>query len=174
VIPIKDVIPPRSTPWAATAILVLGATEFVVERWIELPGRQSIVDLAANAVALWLFADNVEDRLGRQRFIAFYVLCGVIGAAAAALMSAWSPLPLFLSNGAVAGVLGAYFVLYPGSRVLTLFPLPVELFEVPAAFFLCTFVIVRLPGSLPALGEVAAGLAAGAALCLAFRRPMVW
>ena len=90
------------------------------------------------------------------------MLCNAIGVAAAMLASRWQPWPLVLSSGAVAGVLGGYFALYPRSRVLTLFPLPVELFEVPAVFFLCMFVIVHLPGGRGALVEVAAGLAAGA------------
>jgi membrane associated rhomboid family serine protease len=174
VIPIKDVIPPRSTPWMTITILVAGALELATERWLDVPIRQTIFDSAVNIAALWIFADNTEDRLGRYRFLALYLLCGFAGAAAAAFVSEWSPLPVLLSTGAVAGVLGAYFVLYPQSRVLTLFPLPVELFEVPAAFFLATFVIVRLPGGLASLGEVGAGLAAGAVLCLALRRPVVW
>jgi membrane associated rhomboid family serine protease len=174
VIPIKDVIPPRSTPWAALTILVLGVCEFVLERWLDAASRRSILDLAASGAALWLFADNVEDRLGRQRFVALYLLCYISAAAGAALLSDWSPLPLFLARGAVAGILGAYFVLYPRSRVLTLFPLPVELFEVPAVFFLCTFVILQLPGGVAVIGQVAAGLISGAALGLAFRRPVAW
>ena len=173
-IPIKDIVPPRTNPWAAMTILVAGIVEFAAERWLDLRGRPSIVELAANATALWLFADNVEDRLGRQRFLALYLLSNVVGAAAASLAAGWTPLPLLLSNGAAAGILGAYFVLYPRSRVLTLFPLPFDLFEVPAVFFLCTFVVVQLPGGLAAVAGTAAGLVTGAALCLVLRRPMVW
>ena len=173
-IPIKDIIPPRARPWAAMTVLFAGVLEFSVARWLDLPNRQSLVELAANAAALWLFADNVEDRLGRHGFLALYLLSNVLGAGAAAFVSAWTPLPLILSSGAAAGILGAYFVLYPRSRVLTLFPLPFDLFEVPAVFFLCTFVIVQLPGGLAVIADLTAGLAAGAALCLVLKRPMVW
>ena len=173
-IPIKDVIPPRAAPVATMAILALGAIEFTIGWWMEWPMRQTPADFAVNAFALWLFADNVEDRLGRRRFVAVYVLCNAAGVAAAVAAARWLPVPLILSSGAVAGVLGGYFVLYPRSRVLTLFPLPIELFEVPAIFFLCAFVIVHLPGGKGPIVEVVAGLAAGASLCLAMRRPMVW
>jgi membrane associated rhomboid family serine protease len=174
VIPVKDVIPPRSTPWASLTLLAVGFLEFGVERWLELPTRQSALSVIANGVVLWLFADNVEDRLGHPRFLACYVAANIMGAAAAAQLSGWVSLSVVMSSGAVAGVLGAYFVLYPRSRVLMLFPLPLELFEAPALFFLSTFVILQLPFGIAALTEVVAGLIVGAALCLALRRPMVW
>jgi membrane associated rhomboid family serine protease len=174
VIPIKDVVPPRSAPRVVRGLLLLGAIEFVVERWLDGPSRQSIVGFLASCGAFWLFADNVEDRLGRGGLIACYLLCGVVGALAAALASPWLPFPILMSSGAVAGILGAYFVLYPRSRVLTLCPLPFDLFEVPAVFFLCTFIILQLPDGIGAVIEVAAGLIAGAALCVALRRPVEW
>jgi membrane associated rhomboid family serine protease len=174
VIPVKDVIPPRTTPWAALTLLALGLVEFGVERWLALPTRQSTASLIANGTALWLFADNVEDRLGRRRFLACYVGSGLMGAAAAARVAEWIAWPVILSSSEVAGLLGAYFVLFPHSRVLMFFPLPLELFEAPALFFLSTFVIVHLPFGIAALVEVAAGLIAGAALCVALKKPVVW
>jgi len=174
VIPVKDVIPPRSTPWVSLTLLALGCVEFAVGRWLELPVRQPTMSVIANGVALWLFADNVEDRLGPPRFLACYVAADIVGAAAAAQLSWWVPLPAVLSSGAVAGVLGAYFVLYPRSRVLMLFPAPLELLEAPALFFLSTFVILQLPFGIAPVVEVAAGLMVGAGLCFALRRPVVW
>jgi membrane associated rhomboid family serine protease len=123
---------------------------------------------------LWLFADNVEDRLGRKRFLACYLGSGVMGAAAAARVAEWITWPVVLSSGEVAGVLAAYFVLFPQSRVLMFLPLPVELVEAPALFFLSTFVIVHLPFGIAALAEVLAGLTVGAALGLALKKPVVW
>ena len=148
--------------------------EFVVVRWLDGPSRQSTVGFVAACGVFWLFADNVEDRLGRGRFAACYLLCGVLGALAAVLASRWQPFPLLLSSGAVAGILGAYFVLYPRSRVLTLCPLPFDLFEIPAVFFLCTFLILQLPDGVGAAIEVAASFVAGAALCVPLRRPVEW
>jgi rhomboid family protein len=174
VIPVKDVIPPRSTPWASLTLLALGLVEFGLEWWLSVPTRQSTTSLIANGTAFWLFADNVEDRLGRGRFLACYLGSGLAGAAAAARVAGWIMWPAILSSGEVAGVLGAYFVLFPRSRVLMLFPLPLELFEAPALFFLSTFVIIHLPSGIAALVEVAAGLIAGAALCVALKKPIVW
>ena len=155
-------------------LLAVGFLEFAVERWLDLPTRLSTLSVIANGVVLWLFADNVEDRLGQARFLACYAAAGIMSAGVAAELSERVSLPVVMSSGAVAGVLGAYFVLYPRSRVLMLFPVPLELYEAPALFFLSTFVILQLPFGIAALTEVVAGLIVGAALCLALRRPMVW
>ena len=127
-----------------------------------------------NMWCLYLFGDNVEDRMGSGKFLVFYLLSGLAAGLTHYFIDPSSSLPTIGASGAIAGVMGAYFVLYPRSRVLTLFPLPFDLFEVPAVFFLCTFVVVQLPGGLAAVAGTAAGLATGAALCLVLRRPMVW
>ena len=72
---------------------------------------------------LWIFGDNVEDRLGHGRFIVFYLLCGIAAAVGQMLIDPFSTLPTIGASGAIAGVMGAYFVLYPRSRVLTLIPI---------------------------------------------------
>ena len=76
-----------------------------------------------NMLYLWIFGDNVEDRLGHVRFLVFYLLCGVAAALGARLIDPSSKIPMIGASGAIAGVLGAYFVLFPRSRVLTLVPL---------------------------------------------------
>jgi membrane associated rhomboid family serine protease len=78
--------------------------------------------LASNMVYLWIFGDNVEDRVGRGRFIAFYLICGGMAALAQALLDTRSAVPMIGANGAVSGVLGAYVVLYPRARVLVAMP----------------------------------------------------
>jgi membrane associated rhomboid family serine protease len=87
--------------------------------------------LAGNMLFLWVFGNNVEDRLGRLRFLAFYLVCGYAAAYGFALPEAGSSQPLVGASGAVAGVLGAYLVLYPRARVWSLltflFFLPVRL-----------------------------------------------
>ena len=199
-IPLRDVIPSRTVPYLTVSIIILNALAWFYE--LGLPREDLPVFLQQFGVVpayfapptlissmflhgswshvlgnmwyLWIFGDNVEDRMGHFRFLIFYLLCGIVAAFGQIFIDPTSTLPTIGASGAIAGVMGAYFVLYPQSRVLTLFPLPVELFEVPAAFFLATFVIVRLPGGLASLGEVGAGLAAGAVLCLALRRPVVW
>src|SRR4030095_7327903 len=69
---------------------------------------------------LWIFGDNVEDRVAHGRFLVFYLLCGIAAAYGQVLMSPDSVAPMVGASGAIAGVMGAYFVLYPHSRALTL------------------------------------------------------
>lgn len=96
------------------------------------------IHLIGNMLYLWIFGDNVEDKLGRARFVLFYLLCGAGAAALHAIMSPTSETPTVGASGAIAGVLGAYFLLFPRSRVLTLFPIFffMQFIEVPAFFFL--------------------------------------
>ena len=78
--------------------------------------------LAGNMLYLWIFGDNVEDRVGRGRFAAFYLICGAIAALTQALPDTRSTVPMIGASGAVSGVLGAYVVLYPRANVLVLLP----------------------------------------------------
>ncbi len=95
---------------------------------------------------LWIFGDNVEDRLGHGRFIVFYLLCGIIAALGQIAIDPGSTLPTIGASGAIAGVMGAYFVLYPRSRVLTLIPLIIfwEIIELPAIVLLGFWFVIQL------------------------------
>jgi membrane associated rhomboid family serine protease len=73
--------------------------------------------LLGNGLFLWIFGNNVEDSMGRLRFIFFYVICGLAGAAAQVAMHPASPVPMVGASGAISGVLGAYLILYPRVRV---------------------------------------------------------
>ena len=101
--------------------------------------------LLGNMWFLYIFGDNVEDRLGPSRFVAFYVLSG-IAAVLIHLVTNWhSRLPTIGASGAIAGVMGAYFLLFPRSKVLTMVPIfffPL-LFELPAIFFLGYWVMIQ-------------------------------
>jgi membrane associated rhomboid family serine protease len=79
--------------------------------------------LIGNMLYLWIFGDNVEDSMGRVRYIVFYVLCGVAAALAQAIPDPQSTIPMVGASGAISGVLGAYLLLYPHARVLVLIPL---------------------------------------------------
>ncbi len=116
--------------------------------------------LAVGMLYLWLFGWTVEDRLGRGRFVALFLACGALAWSVASADEA--------VDGAVAGILGAYFVLYPRSIVLMLVPMPPLLVEVPAVVFLGLWFLFQI-----LLGPFApqlAGLAAGAALGVVLRR----
>lgn len=148
-IPLRDVIPSRTFPGATLALIALNALAFAVEH---------PVAVAANMLALWLFGGTVEDRMGRGRFVLFYVLCGVAGAAT--------------PGAAAGGVIGAYFVLYPRSRVLTLIPIPflLRIIEVPAFAFAAGWVMVQALVSGSGVWRHAAGVAAGIGTVWLFRR----
>ncbi len=76
--------------------------------------------IAGNMLFLWIFGNNIEDRMGRMRFIAFYLLCGVVGGIAQIIPDPRSLVPVIGASGAVAGVMGAYLLEFPRARVLTL------------------------------------------------------
>jgi membrane associated rhomboid family serine protease len=90
--------------------------------------------LAGNMLYLWIFGNNIEDAMGRVRFVVFYLLCGMVAAVSHAMTNTQSLIPMIGASGAVSGVLGAYLLLYPNARVLTLFTLGffVRMIEVPA------------------------------------------
>jgi membrane associated rhomboid family serine protease len=94
--------------------------------------------LIGNMLFLWVFADNVEDSMGHGRFIAFYLLCGIAAALAQALPQPESTIPMVGASGAVSGVLGAYLLLYPHARVLTVIPLGIwfPVLRIPAGVLL--------------------------------------
>ncbi len=126
--------------------------------------------LGGNMLYLWIFANNVEDRLGHARFILFYLLVGLAGAGAQAAVHPGSMLPMVGASGAIAGVMGAYALLHPRARVLTLIPLGfiMRVIEVPAVLFLGFWILLQLI-SAPAGGGTAwfahiGGFVAGLAL----------
>jgi membrane associated rhomboid family serine protease len=90
--------------------------------------------LAGNMLYLWIFGNNVEDAMGRVRFIVFYLVCGMVAAVSHAMTNTQSLVPMIGASGAISGVLGAYLLLYPQARILTLFTLGffVRMIEVPA------------------------------------------
>ncbi len=94
--------------------------------------------LVGNMWFLWLFGDNVEDRIGKIRFVIFYLLCGVAALTVQVLTSPGSNVPIIGASGAIAGVLGAYLALYPRAMIRTLVWLLffVQVIRVPAVLFL--------------------------------------
>ena len=107
--------------------------------------------IIGNMMYLYIFGDNVEDRLGHFRYLVFYVCAGVIAGLCQSYMSPASNMPLIGASGAIAGVLGAYFFFFPKARVLTLIPLGFfsRMIEVPAFLFLgFWFVMQTFSGSL--------------------------
>jgi membrane associated rhomboid family serine protease len=101
--------------------------------------------LFGNMLYLWIFGDNVEDRLGHVGYFFFYLICGVAAGYAHVLANAGSTVPTVGASGAIAGVLGAYLVLYPQARVLTVLPIfPITTTYIPASFFLGIWFVLQL------------------------------
>src|SRR5690349_13153225 len=119
-----------------------------------------ILHIAFNMLFLWIFGNNVEDSMGRPRFLAFYLLAGIVAAYTQALLSASSTVPAIGASGAIAGVLGGYLLLFPRARVLTvlLIILFVTIIEIPAAILLAVWFVLQF---LPALGQVTTSAAGG-------------
>jgi hypothetical protein len=101
--------------------------------------------LLGNMWSLFIFGDNVEDRLGHLRYLAFYLLCGLASGVFQLVMHWGSPIPTIGASGAISGVMGAYFILYPGARILTLVPIFFffQLIEVPAFFFIGIWFVLQ-------------------------------
>jgi membrane associated rhomboid family serine protease len=122
----------------------------------------SWMHLIGNSLYLWVFGNNVEDSMGRLRFLAFYLLTGVVAAASHVLVDPASPVPTVGASGAISGVMGAYLLLYPRVHVRTFFP-PFFLFRVPAwAVLLMWFgsqVLTGLPQLSPLRPDVSGGVA---------------
>jgi membrane associated rhomboid family serine protease len=110
--------------------------------------------IAGNMLFLWVFGNNIEDSLGRPLFVLFYVLAGLIAVYTQALIDPSSTAPTIGASGAIAGVLGAYALLFPQARVLTLSFIIffVTLVEIPALVLLAIWFLLQF---LPALGQVA-------------------
>jgi membrane associated rhomboid family serine protease len=212
VIPLRDVIPSRTTPVVTITLVVLNALVFLYElsqgdqvnkfifafglvpAYFAWPNvltsmflHGGFLHVAGNMLYLWIFGDNVEDRMGHGRFLAFYLLCGVAAALAQTITVPDSMVPMVGASGAIAGVMGAYFVLYPHSRIVTLVTLLFfwQIMEVPAVLFLGIWFLMQFLSGVGSIasataGEPAggiafwahvAGFAAGVLGVMVFRRP---
>jgi membrane associated rhomboid family serine protease len=171
-IPLRDVIPSRTTPYVTVTIIVINAIAWFFELMLPrevLPAflqaygvvpadfsaptlitsmflHGSWSHVLGNMWYLWIFGDNVEDRMGHTRFVTFYLLCGIVAAFGQIAINPQSTLPTIGASGAIAGVMGGYFVLYPHSRVLTLIPLIIiwEVIELPAIMLLGFWFLMQL------------------------------
>ena len=189
--PVSDVIPSRRKPAATIALIALNTLVFLYELQLD---RRQLSELAhafgaipadfwwpraitgaflhdgwihfgGNMLYLWIFGDNVEDAMGRVPFVAFYLSSAVLAAAAHAALNPSSAAPLIGASGAVAAIMGVYFVLYPRSQVLTavFLLLYLDVIEVPAIIFLGAWLGLQLLAGLASMGigAVEGGLTIG-------------
>ena len=128
----------------ATAILPLFTSMFL---------HASFLHVAGNMLFLWIFGDNIEDYLGHFTYLVFYLVSGVAAGITHILLNQGSRIPSVGASGAIAGVMGAYFILYPKARVLIWFP-PIFFFHVPAWLMLGYWFLVNfLSGTSTAIAE---------------------
>ena len=128
----------------ADAALPLFSSMFLHGGWLHLIG---------NMWFLWIFGDNIEDRLGHLKYLLFYLTCGVGAGLAHTVFNLNSSVPTIGASGAVAGVLGAYLLLFPGARVLTLIPaFFLFLVELPAYLILLYWLVIQLFSGFMSLG----------------------
>ena len=168
-IPLRDVIPSRTKPGVTVSIIILNISIYIFQVGLDERTRElfiysfgvvpayftvgsifssmfvhgGLAHLVGNMLFLWIFGDNVEDRMGHLRYAFFYLACGFVAAVSQVALEPQSLVPMVGASGAIAGVMGAYLVLYPHSRVLMLFPFPVFLFELPAVAFLGLWFVVQ-------------------------------
>ncbi len=208
-LPVQDVVPSRTTPWATIGLMITITGMLVFELLLSehsvrglivsyglVPAHVSwpalvtspflhygVLDAACNVLALWIFGDNAEDRLGRGRYLALFVGGAALSGLAAARLSAGSLTPIIGASGGVGTVIGAYLVLLPTSRVLMLVPVwrGVDLVEIPAAMAVLTWLLltgVAAGSQVPTFIGVplaftvqACGLVVGAAMARLLARP---
>jgi rhomboid family protein len=178
--PVSDVIPSRTVPFVTVGLIIVNALVFlyqvtlgpvelrafmssyaVVPAWFWPPALVTSQFLHAgwmhiiwNMVYLWIFGDNVEDRLGHIPYLVFYLGAGAVAALLQVLFNPFSGIPMVGASGAIAGVMGAYFVLYPHSRILTAVFVVIffDLVEIPALFFLGFWFLMQLLSGVGSLG----------------------
>lgn len=136
-------IPARVTAGLASGASLLTLTipfitaMFLHGNWLHIIG---------NMLYLWIFGDNVEDRVGHIPYLFLYLLVGIAGSITHILSNPASQVPIIGASGAIAGILGAYFISYPKAKVLTLLPLFffITLVEIPAVWFLLFWFVMQL------------------------------
>ena len=181
-IPLRDTIPSNSTAWVTRFLVAANIAMFALElsqgkhleRFVErfgvIPAEWNLptlltsqflhggfAHLIGNMMYLWIFGDNVEDRLGHWRFLCLYLTSGIVAAIAQIVMMPHSTMPMVGASGAIAGILGAYFLLFPSARIVTLVPfgLFLQTVELPAFLFLFIWFLMQWASGLMSIGQVA-------------------
>ena len=175
-------VPARFThpEWAAQAGFPMGTYWPILTHQFLHGGWLHII---LNMWTLWIFGDNVEDRMGHGRFAVFYLACGALSGVAQLVANSESTVPSVGASGAIAGVLGAYLLFFPTARLVVMFPILFFpfFFEVPAVLYLLIWFFSQLFSGTAALigpervGGIAwwghiGGFMGGLLLCMFFRR----
>jgi membrane associated rhomboid family serine protease len=178
--PVSDVIPSRTAPIVTVSLIVINSVVFLYQwmlpqhalqiftaQYALIPAYASLssvltsmflhggwMHIIGNMLYLWIFGDNIEDQLGHVGFLVFYLAAGALAAVGQVVINPDSMVPMVGASGAIAGVMGAYFVLYPESRILTAIFIFFffDLVEIPAIFFLGIWFLMQLLSGVGSLG----------------------
>jgi len=141
-----DISPPALVPVPLTILTAM----FMHGGWIHL---------LSNMLYLWIFGDNIEDRLGHLRYLSFYILCGLIASLLHIFTNLNSLVPSLGASGAIAGVMGAYMVLFPKARIRTLLILVIfiRVVRIPAAIMLGYWILIQVLSGFAEFGSQTGG-----------------
>ncbi|UCF90236.1 MAG: rhomboid family intramembrane serine protease [Desulfobacterales bacterium] len=168
-----DIGPRNLVPAPLTVVTAM----FMHGGWLHLLG---------NMLYLWIFGDNIEDRLGHLRYLVFYTICGLTAAGVHGLVNINSRVPTIGASGAIAGILGAYLLLFPGAKINTLFIIVIfiRIIKVPAFILLGYWILIQILSGFaeygtPAEGGIAwfahsGGFICGLVLIILMRRRKGW
>lgn len=213
-IPLRDTQPSYTFPFVTVAIIVLNVAAFLYEfsmdpyelnffiaHYCVIPTRFQWADvltsiflhggwmhLIGNMWFLWIYGDNVEDILGHSQYLLFYLLCGLAATMVHIAFNADSRVPTIGASGAIAGVMGAYVVKFPHSRITTLVPITIFLttVDIPAYFILLYWFVIQFFSGVGSVGHShlsqggvawfahVGGFLAGVALILVMRTEKRW
>jgi membrane associated rhomboid family serine protease len=213
-IPLRDTQPSYTFPFVTVAIIVLNVAAFLYEFSMDpyelnffiahygvIPTRFQWADvltsiflhggwmhLIGNMWFLWIYGDNVEDILGHSQYLLFYLLCGLAATMVHIAFNADSRVPTIGASGAIAGVMGAYVVKFPHSRITTLVPITIFLttVDIPAYFILLYWFVIQFFSGVGSVGHShlsqggvawfahVGGFLAGVALILVMRTEKRW
>ena len=158
-ISLGESLPPFLERYAVVPARLLGGGVFSVRELLTPVTAMFLhggwMHVLGNMLYLYIFGDNVEDTLGHGRYFLFYIACGVASFAVQIGFQSASAVPNVGASGAIAGVLGAYFILFPRARVLTIIPLFIffPLVEIPAFFFLGIWFLIQFLSGAASLGR---------------------
>ncbi|HWP82066.1 MAG TPA: rhomboid family intramembrane serine protease [Bacteroidota bacterium] len=133
------------------SIIPLFTSMFLHGGWLHLGG---------NMLYLWIFGDNVEDKLGHGRYFLFYICCGIAASLLHIILDPTSTIPTVGASGAISGILGGYLLMFPGARVVTVIPIFMfmQVAELPALLVLGFWFIIQFFNGLLSLGYHTAGM----------------
>jgi membrane associated rhomboid family serine protease len=137
--------------------LYAGPTPIYLTLLFSMFMHASWLHIAGNMLYLWIFGDNIEDRLGHAKFLIFYLICGLAASAAEILFQANSILPSLGASGAIAGVLGAYLVLFPKRQIRVL--MMRQIVNMPAFMVLGLWILLQIYSQVSVAGAEGGGVA---------------